>query len=548
MLSIDPWRLRAMPADLRTKYLQEGWWDERTLGHMLLGWLEARPSLPFRIWSLNRPQQSTYGEVAHLARRLAAGLQRRGIHAGDSVCIYVPNSIEGALGFYAVPTIGAVLVPVAPFYGLKELRFILERSKARILITAESPAGGRLEGIAALRAQLPDLEDVYVIGQMSGDKRPAGMRSYEELLAPEPLTAPPAVDPDSIAAIAFTSGTTSDPKGVVHTHRSLCSEVWLHMDTSPRQKRPLLVAGPISHVTGMLVGIMLQPYRGIPVHIIDGWDVPLVLRAMRECNLTTGVGATVFLTSIFNHPDTKPEDLARLEDVGMGGSTIPIPFAEHCESLGIRIKRFYGSTEHPSVSGVPLDAPIEKRHRTDGSALPGVEMRIVDEDGRPLPPNTTGELVTRGPDLFAGYLDPAMNREHFNEEGWFHTGDIGVIDEDGYFTVTDRKKDIIIRNGVKVSALEVENCLLQMPSLIEVAVVAAPDARTGEHGHAFLRVKPGEQAPSLEQIRAHLATVDLGRPKWPETIEVVEEFPRTASGKVKKYELRDSLRKRSAKA
>jgi acyl-CoA synthetase (AMP-forming)/AMP-acid ligase II len=530
-----------MPAELRKRYLEQGLWDERTLGHMLLGWLEARRDLPFRIWSTTRPQQSTYGEVATLARRLATGLKRRGIRSGDAVCIYVPNSVEGALGFYAVPTIGAVLVPVAPFYGMKELRFILARSKARILITAESAAGGRLEGIAALRSELPALEDVYVIG----DKMPAGMRRYGELLAPEPLAALPAVDPDSVSAVAFTSGTTNDPKGVVHTHRSLCAEVRLHMDTAPRQKRPLLVGGPISHITGMLIGIMLQPYRGVPVHIIEGWDVPLVLRAMRESGLTAGAGATVFLNSIFNHPDVTREDIAHLEDVPMGGSTIPIPFAEMCEAHGIKIMRFYGSTEHPSVTGVPADAPRDKRHRTDGRALPGVEMRVIDEDGNPLPPDRPGELVTRGPDLFAGYIDPAMNAELFNAEGWFHTGDIGVIDADGYFTVTDRKKDIIIRNGVKVSALEVENCLLQMPALMEVAVVAAPDARTGEHGHAILRVKPGASVPTLEEIRAHLATVDLARQKWPESIEVVEDFPRTASGKVKKFELRDAVRKRA---
>jgi acyl-CoA synthetase (AMP-forming)/AMP-acid ligase II len=544
MQSIDPWRLRAMPADLRARYRERGWWDDRTLGRMLLGWLEASPSLPFRIWSLARPQESSFGEVSRLARCLAAGLQRRGIRPGDAVCIYVPNSIEGALGFYAVPTIGAALVPVAPFYGQKELRFILARSRARILITAEAPVGGRLEGIASMRAQLPDLEDVYVIG----GPRPAGMRSYDELLGDTPLAEPPSVDPDSVAAVAFTSGTTSDPKGVVHTHRSLCTEVWLHMDIMPRQKRPLLVGGPISHVTGMLNGIMLMPYRGIPVHIVDGWDVPLVLRAMRECDLTTGTGATVFLNSIFNHPDTTPEDLARLEGVGMGGSTIPVPFAEMCEARGIRITRFYGSTEHPSVSGGPADAPVEKRLRTDGRALPGVEMRIVDEDGRTLPPNVPGELVTRGPDLFAGYLDPAMNRDLFSEDGWFHSGDIGVIDEDGYFTVTDRKKDIIIRNGVKVSALEVESCLLQMPALMEVVVVAAPDARTGEHGHAFLLVKAGAKAPTLEEIRAHLARVDLARQKWPESLEVVDELPRTASGKVKKFELRETLRRRQPAA
>lgn len=543
MSLVDPMRLRPMSAELRSSYLKKGWWDDRTLGRMLLDWLGARPELPFRIWSTVSPQESTYGGVRDLALRLAAGLKRRGVRMGDVVCVYVPNSIEGALGFYAIPTLGAILVPVAPFYGLKELRFILSRTKAKLLITAEAPGGGRLEGIAALRAELPALEDVYVIG----DEIPAGMRSYSELLDPSPLAELPKVDPDGIAAIAFTSGTTSDPKGVVHTHRSLCAEVLLHMDRTPRQKKPLLVGGPISHITGMLFGVMLQPLRQVPVHIIEGWDIPLVLRAIREAGLCAGSGATVFLNSIFNHPDTTVADIAKLESIILGGSTIPIPFAQLCESKGIQIVRCYGSTEHPSISMGYLDDPVEKRHRTDGRALPGVELRILDADGKVLPPNMPGELVTRGPDLFAGYIDPEMNEELFSGEGWFHTGDIGVIDEEGFFTVTDRKKDIIIRNGVKVSALEVENCLLQMPSLMEVAVVGAPDARTGERGYAFVRVKPGATAPTLDEVRAHLAKVDLARQKWPESIDVVDDFPRTASGKVKKYELRNEVRNRPAK-
>jgi acyl-CoA synthetase len=542
MLTLDPLQLRANPAELRARYLRERWWDEGTLGRTLLGGLAARPELAFRIWSPLRPQQSTFGAVHGEALRLAEGLRRRGIRKGDVVCVYVPNSIEGALGFYAIPTLGAIVVPVAPFYGMKELRYILERSKARLLVTAEAPGGGRLEGIAAMRGALPELEDVYVIGSAP----PAGMRRFEELVADGPLAELPAVDPDAICAIAFTSGTTSDPKGVVHTHRSMCAELRMHMAMLPRTRRPLLVGGPISHITGMLLGVMHYPLRQMPVHIADGWDVPLVLKAMLECDLTAGAGATVFLNSIINHPDATPAHLEKLEDVPMGGSMIPVPFAEDCERRGIRIMRIYGSTEHPTATACPLDAPREKRHRTDGKALPGVELRIVDEDGRDCPPGTPGELLTRGPDLFAGYIDAAMNAELFSGDGWFHTGDVGTLDEDGYFTVTDRKKDIIIRNAVKVSAVEVENCLLKMPALMEVAVVAAPDARTGEHAHAFLRVKPGATPPDLDAIRAHLAAIDLAKQKWPESIELVDDFPRTASGKVKKYELRDALRRRKA--
>ncbi|HXC41311.1 MAG TPA: AMP-binding protein [Burkholderiales bacterium] len=541
MLQIDPWNLRTFSPELRRRYLKEGLWTDDPLGHSLLEWLGRNPELPYCFWSAKWSQQSTFGQVREQSLRLMTGLTRRGIGKGDVVCMYVPNSIEGALGFNAVTSLGAILVPVAPFYGTKELRFILGRSRARILITAEAPTGGRLETIAHMRRELPDLEDVYVITEEAASV-PSGMRNYRELVDHPPVAALPKVDPDSVCAIAFTSGTTADPKGVVHTHRSLVTENRLHMDAMPRQKRGVLVGGPISHITGMLIGVFLQPYRGKPVHIMDGWDVPTVLRVMREHDLCTGQGATVFMNSIFNHPDAGPEDIARLEDVAMGGSTIPIPFVELCESKGIKVARCYGSTEHPSITGGMLTDPLLKRQRTDGRALPGVEIRVVDEDGKDLPRGAAGELISRGPDLFAGYIDPAMNRDQFSGDGWFHTGDIGVIDEEGFFTVTDRKKDIIVRNGVKVSALEVENCLLQMPGLIEAAVVAGPSERTGEYGHAYVRVKPGATAPSLEEVRKHFERVDLARQKWPEVIEVIDEFPRTPSGKVRKIDLRNQLR------
>jgi acyl-CoA synthetase len=538
MAAIQAAAYRTISPDLRQDYLRRGYWDDRTLGHSLLEWLARAPDFAYGFYSPRGQQVTTFGAVHDLSLRLMEGLRRRGIGAGDVVCVYVPNSLEGALAFHAVPSLGAVLVPVAPFYGAKELRFILQRSRARILITAEAPAGGRLEAIAALRRDLPDLEDVYVIG----DAMPAGMRNYRDLTGEAPIASLPRVDPDSVAAIAFTSGTTSDPKGVVHTHRSLLCETWLHMDATPPQRRPLLVGGPIAHVTGMLVGVFLQPCRRKPVHIMDGWDVPTVLRLMREHDFTAGAGAPVFMNSILHHPDAREEDFARLENTAMGGSPVLESFIRYAESKGSTIVRCYGSTEHPTVTMGTLDDSDDKRRNTDGRVLPGAEIRVVDEDGRDLPAGEAGELITRGPDLMAGYIDPKMNEEHFTADGWFRTGDIGTIDAEGYFTVTDRKKDIIIRNNVKISAMEVENCLLQLPGVVEVAVIGVPDARTGERTHAVVRLKAGETPPTLDAMQALLGRIGLAKQKWPEGIEAVADFPRTASGKIRKVDLRKLYR------
>ena len=206
--------------------------------------------------------------------------------------------------------------------------------------------------------------------------------------------------------------------------------------------------------------------------------------------------------------------------------------AERATALGISIVRAFGSTEHPSITGATHDLPEHKRITTDGRPLLGVEVRLLDD----------GEILSRGPDLFAGYTDPALTAAAVDADGWYHTGDIGVLDDDGWLTITDRKKDIIIRGGENISAAEVEDLLLRLPGVAEAAVVAAPDERLGEHACAFLRLAPGASEPTLPDVRIHLEAAGLARQKWPEELHTVTDFPRTASGKIQKFALRDRLR------
>jgi acyl-CoA synthetase (AMP-forming)/AMP-acid ligase II len=206
--------------------------------------------------------------------------------------------------------------------------------------------------------------------------------------------------------------------------------------------------------------------------------------------------------------------------------------------------RMYGSTEHPSTTGsVQGVDPAEKGMFTDGRALPGVEIRLLDESGVDVAGvGVPGEILSRGPDLCEGYTSPALTAEAFVDDGWYVSGDVGVLDEDGYLTITDRKKDIIIRGGENVSAAEVEELLLRMPGVAEAAVVAAPDARLGEHGCAFVRAVPGGVEFDLDAVRTSMAAAGLARQKWPEELRFVDDFPRTASGKVQKFVLRQQLR------
>ena len=253
---------------------------------------------------------------------------------------------------------------------------------------------------------------------------------------------------------------------------------------------------------------------------------------MREEGLGVGGGATYFLTSLLDHPDFTPEHLALIPFAGLGGSAVPAAVTRRATDLGIKAFRSYGSTEHPSITGSLLDDPEVKRLTTDGRAMPGVELRLDDD----------GQILSRGPDCFVGYIDPELTAAVFDEGGWYHTGDVGVLDDDGYLTITDRISDIIIRGGENISAAEIEELMMGLTGVAEVCVVAAPDQRLGEQAAAVIRVREGMSTPTIPMIRDHLAASGLSRQKWPESLFRVDEFPRTPSGKVQKFVLRQQIR------
>jgi acyl-CoA synthetase (AMP-forming)/AMP-acid ligase II len=252
---------------------------------------------------------------------------------------------------------------------------------------------------------------------------------------------------------------------------------------------------------------------------------------MESDGLSIGGGPPYFVTSLLDHPAFNDTHLSQIKTVGLGGSTVPAAVTKRLADLGIFVFRSYGSTEHPSITGSRPGAAEDKRLYTDGDPRPGVEIRLTED----------GEILSRGPDLCLGYTDEELTARAFDEDGWYHTGDVGILDDDGYLTITDRKSDMIIRGGENISALEVEEVLLAMPGIAEAVVVAVPDARLGERAAAVLRVKPGHPLPSLGDVRAHFGRAGVARQKWPEELHQVEDYPRTASGKVQKFRVRHSI-------
>ena len=523
------------------RYVRDGFWRDESLGDLLAAGLHDAAAEPFTVRSDRNPYRGTLGAVDVLARRVASGLRARGVESGDVIAFQLPNWVEAAATFYAITYLGAVVVPIVHFYGPKEVGYILRKTRVKALVTADRFGHQDfLANLDAMRADLPDLEWAAVVGDPAGRE----LLTFDDLVAADPVEAPAPVDPRSPALVAYTSGTTSNPKGVVHSHRTITAEIHqLGGMQSGRGTPPSLTGAPVGHGIGMLAALLIPVFRRGAIHLIDVWDPARVLQAMLDDNVSAGQGSTYFLTSLLDHPDFDPELHTKLMPfIGLGGSAVPAAVGERCARLGIETSRSFGSTEHPSITGSYPDTPHDKRVATDGRPLPGVELRLVDDDGRDVDAGSPGEIWSKGPECFVGYTDTAETAAAFTPGGWFMTGDVGVLDAEGFLTITDRKKDIIIRGGENVSAAEVEEVLVRMPGVAEIAVVGAPDARLCEVGCAFFRMQPGSPPPSLGQMREVLERVGLAKQKWPEHIREVEEFPRTPSGKVQKFVLRQQLR------
>jgi acyl-CoA synthetase len=540
---------REIDAERAARYVAEGFWDDQTFGSLLADGLREAAAQPFTVRSDRRPYRGTLGDVDALARQVAAGMRARGVQPGDAVAFQLPNWLEAAATFYAVAYLGAVVVPIVHFYGPKEVAYILARTRVKALVTADRfGAQDFLANLDTMRTDLPDLEWVAVVGDTVGP----GNIAFDSLLAHGSLDALATVDPGAPALVAYTSGTTSDPKGVVHAHRTIGAEIRQLGGVQPdavlagagiAPSPPSITGAPVGHGIGMIAALLMPVAGRRPIHLIDVWEPGRVLQAMLEEGCSAGQGSTFFLTSLLDHPDFDPvRHVALMPVIGLGGSAVPAAVGERAERLGITTTRSFGSTEHPSITGCSAVSPRDKRLHTDGAPLPGVEMRLVDDDGRDVALGEPGEIWSRGPDCFVGYTDPALTAAAFAPGGWYMTGDVGVLDADGYLAITDRKKDIIIRGGENVSAAEVEEILVRMPDVAEVAVVAAPDVRLGEIGCAHFRMLRGAPAPDLAATRAALERAGLARQKWPELIREVPEFPRTPSGKIQKFVLRQRLR------
>jgi len=534
--------LAAIAADrerLRRGWEASGHYSGATLSQALALGARLHPEVESVFYAERVPRRTTNRELFARGLEVAAALYARGIRPGDVVAVQLPSWLETAALFQGIAHVGAVVLPIVGIYGPAEVEFALRQSRARAYF---APARWRRSDYVPrcdAFAGLPDLEQIVLLGE----DVPARFTPWREFLrAAGPGFAPHAAGPHDVCLLMYTSGTSSAPKGVQHTHATLLCE-W---GRPTYANRGLYLANlPAGHYTGY--GFLLRPtIQGAPMVFLDHWDAELAAEVVETHRVRCGGGTPIFLFTLLEAAERLGRDLSSLESFSMAGQGMTPAMVEQADRRGFPGARVYGSTEHPTVTAFDPGLPFERRAFSDGRVDVGNEVRIVDDAGRDLPPGAEGEIATRGPEMFVGYLDPELDRESFLPGGWLRSGDVGRLDAEGFLTVTDRKKDLIIRGGENLSSVEIEEVLLRHPAVAAAAAVAMPDPRYGEKVCAFVELAPGASL-GLAELAAHFAAAGVARQKTPERLEITDALPRNASGKVKKFELRQRLRDEAAR-
>jgi acyl-CoA synthetase (AMP-forming)/AMP-acid ligase II len=520
----------AVAADRLAEYRRFGYVSDLTMGASVVRAARQWGSRPAIV---EGGQRLTYQELLEIVERAAAWLAGAGVGPGDVVCWQTPNWWEAHVLGLAVWHAGAVSCPIAPFYREHELCQVIGAVRPAAVVAAESFRGfAHAEAFDDLLAEagLGTIPRVVLRGTRPGwlpfDVVVTGSRRQESATvgAGEPCL------------ILFTSGTTSGAKAAVHSSRTLLAETRQLTDAWGLSAEDVAyMAAPLQHITGVLNAMTIPLLVGASAVLAERWEPDVAVQDMMRHNVTYSAGATVFLEELTDAARAARVHLP-LRMFACGGASVPRAVMERSEEQGIPAARVYGMTELPTVTVMNRGHPFELRAETDGAIAPGVQVRVVGGAGEPLAAGCAGELLVRGPEQMLGYLDPDANRAALDADGWFSTGDVGVVDAAGFLTITGRLKDIINRGGEKFSARDIEDLLVTHRAVRHAAVVAGPDERFGEVPVAFVVVDHPGQA-CADDLSAHLHAAGLARQKMPVAWHFVDSLPMTASGKVKKFEL-----------
>lgn len=519
------------------------WRDQGLRSDERIGWAleRASRSRPDDEAVRDEQERCTLAELQARAEAISWQLLGAGVGAGDTVAFALPNTIDTVAVAAAIWRIGAVAAPIVTVYREREFSFILGQLRPAAVVTCADVRGRDLcdevdTALAVAGAHRP----VRLVsgGAHAGYWTPLARPDGGQPLPPDVVPA----DAEAPCLVLYTSGTTSEPKGVLHTSATLLAEVHsMQREWGLTFRDTMLMASPLTHITGLLQGLLVPCVTGARSVVMDRWDPDACVELIEREGATYMAGATPFLRGILEAYERRPDrGPVALRQYCCGGAAVPPPLIEQADALGIAAYRCWGMTELPTATLAGERDPLAQRAHTDGHRADGVEVEAVDEERRRLPVGREGELRVRGPERTVGYVDPALNSGTLDDDGWLYTGDVGVVDNAGYVRITGRLKDIVNRGGEKLSAREIEEVIEMHPAVREVAVVPLPDERLGEQVCAVVVTRDGRPAPA-DELRAFLRDQRIAIHKIPARVETLPALPRTAAGKVRKHELIERL-------
>lgn len=520
---------------------EQGLWIDRTIDALFVEAVLRFPSkLAVVAYRADRelPIRWSFAELGASVSRAAGGLRSLGVGRGDVVALQLPNWTEFVVTALACARIGAVVNPLMPIFRERELHFMLAFTEAKVLVVPKVFRGFDHAAMAEdLRAQLPHLNHIVVV---NGE----GEASFEHLLMqypggdvePNPTFG---LHPDELAVLMFTSGTTGEPKGVMHCSNTLvaCTNA-LAERFHLTDEDVLLCCSPMGHMTGYAAMFLQALHLGSTLVLQDVWEPARGVAIMAAEGVTHTGASTPFLADICDTVVAGGPRLERLRTFLCGGAPIPPVLIERAaRELGLMVSSLWGMTETLGGTLTEPERAKEKSSTTDGRALRGMEVSVVDEEGQALPSGQTGRLEVRGAQAFLGYYK-RPDIPTFDADGWFETGDLAYMDAEGYIRINGRTKDVLIRGGENVPVFEIESLLYKHPAVAMAAIVGYPDERLGERACAFVLLRPGATL-DLAALQAYMASCKVAKQYWPERIVALDDLPRTASGKIQKFLLRE---------
>jgi cyclohexanecarboxylate-CoA ligase len=532
-------------------YHRLGWWRDTTVLDDFLRNAATQPGKTAIIsdHADREREQHDYGQLAALTDRVAAGLLGLGVRPGEIVSFQLPNWWEFAVMHLACARVGAVTNAILPILRHREVQFILERTQSRLCVVPARFRGfDYAEMLLEVQQKVPTLRHVLTAGP--GDPPPGARRFEECFLTSDGRPADLArlnslrPDPDSTATVQFTSGTTGVPKGVVHTYNtiwagtaSVSGRVGLTGDDT------LLAVSPMAHTIGFYYGVVLPMAAGMTVVYQDTWDPVRMLDLISGYQVTWTMTAPTFLSDLCATAERTGITVPSMRHVSCAGAPVaPALISEVRKHLGAAVLTAWGMTEVGAVTTTLPDDTTDHIIGTDGSAPPWTDLKVVGPDGETVPYGTVGRLLIRGASNFTAYYKRPDLLEAALHDGWFDTGDLAWQQPDGYIRIQGRTKDIIIRGAENIPVVEVESALLAHPAVREAAVIAVTDDRLGERACAVIVPADPGAPPSLADLTAHLAALSMAKQFWPEYVRIVEVLPKTATGKIQKFLLREGSR------